>query len=856
MRLYDLKTCQMKHAFGIDMVPDFSWKLQSEEKDVLQEQYRITVESETGTVWDSGTVMSRQQSFVEYGGPGLCSCTEYRWTVEVRDSHGNTAQESACFETAFQSSSEWTAKWVGSTIPRVPVTEYKYGNTAPAVLFEKEFSLRDMPVRRARVYATSYGVYQLRVNGRRPDDREFAPEFTVYQDLMYYQTYDVTKLLNAGENRWSMYVGDGWYFSQQAGPVTGCQLERPAVLLQMEVEYADGIKEISGTDGTETCRLDRIVYSDLFQGEKQDYMLPRRESFAVEELDLGVAHLSAQPMPPVRPMRILEPVDVFTTPKGETIVDFGQLLAGRARILLQEPKGQEIQLDYFEILDAEGNYINTMFAPQKDIIVCDGNTTDYEACFTFHGFRYIRVTGMSDVRAECFRAVLLTTEKENLSTFETSDARLNRLYQNVRWSQYNNMMSIPTDCPGREKAGWTGDILIYAKTAMTNENMTPFLSSWLRNVEKNQQEDGVITITTPYTKLYDTLLHQQIQQFEDKTITGVAGWSDAVVWVPYMMYQVTGNLRVLREHYGSMKRWAEWIIRTAREKRGYLDIPEEYDQYLWNTGFHFGEWLIPNQKITPENNFELPKLSSYYIAPYFGYRTMTMMAEISAILDNGDEEFFSDMAGKMKHAIQQGLFYAGRLPEDLMGAYIIPFAFGLVPSDLKEKYEQKIVTLIHENGNCLNTGFLATPFIMDVLCNLGHEDLAHTLLWQDKCPSWMYEVDHDATAIWEGWDADEARHNGRYVSFQHYAFGCVDDWICRKIAGIDTDTPGFRHLIIRPEQDEHLTFCRRTFDSEAGCIMVGWEGDELEVTVPCNVTATVYWNEQVHDIGSGTYHFS
>lgn len=846
----------MKNAFGIDQSPYFSWKIQSEEKGVLQEKYQITVTDGTEILWDSGIIESRDQSFVDYEGPALQSRTEYTWNVQAWDNHGNNATESCTFEMAFMGNQEWSAKWIGSSIPRVPVTEYKYGNTAPAVLFEKTFSLpSEKRVKKGRIYATSYGVYRLMVNGVRPDDREFAPEFTAYQDLLYYQTYDVTKLLRSGKNDWSMYVGDGWYFSLQAGPVMEHPLERPAVLLQLEVEYEDGSKECIGTDGSETCRLDYISYSDLFQGEKQDFTLGSQKSQAVEVLNLDYSILRAQPMPPVRPMKVIEPVDIFTSPKGELIVDFGQLLAGRARFCIDEEAGTEITLEYFEVLDVEGNYLNTMFAPQKDIVVSNGTVIDYEACFTFHGFRYIRVSGMENIRKESIRAVLLTTEKENAGCFESSDARLNRLYQNVRWSQYNNMMSVPTDCPGREKAAWTGDILIYAKTALLNENMTPFLSSWMRNVEKNQLDDGVIPITSPFTKLYNRLLHEQIKEYGDDKITGVAGWSDAVVWVPYMMYQVTGNTIVLKEYYETMKKWAQWIIRRAKERPGNLGLPEEIDQYLWDTGFHFGEWLIPSRPVDGTNNFIIVKESSYYIAPYFGYQTMKMMEEIAAVLHTGDEDYFRDIADKMKNAIQQGLFYGKKLPENLMGAYIIPFAFGLVPDDLKEEYKNKIISLVEKNDNCLDTGFLATPFIMDVLCDLGRSDLAHALLWQDKMPSWLYEVDHDATAIWESWDAGEAQSSGRIVSFQHYAFGCVDDWICRKIAGIDSDVPGFRHVVIDPECDDKLSFCKRTFESEAGTITVIWEDSHLQVQIPCNATATVNWNGKKYEIGSGKYSF-
>lgn len=854
MNVYDLKVMHMENPV-IDQVPEFSWKISSEKQNVLQAAYRIVVQNGEKVLWDTGKVLSREQTFIIYEGEAFSSRETYQWEVTVWDNYGEKASASEWFETAFLSKEDWCAKWVECTIERQPASEYTFGAAYPPVLFEREFHT-DKEIESARVYATAHGVYELRVNGGKADDREFAPEFTPYDKRMYYQAYDVTKLLACGLNKLEMFVGDGWYFSTQARPVMEEYHKEPSVLYQMEIRYKDGSVQTVASDGTETCRLQYIVYSDLYQGEKQDYRIRDTRRYPVERKEYGYEFLCVQAMPPIRPVKLIPAVQVITTPAGETVVDFGQVVAGRARVMLEAPKDREITLEYFEILDENGNYLNTMFAPQKDIIISDGTRVLHEAKFTFHGFRYIRVCGLDEVRKEDFTAVLLSTEKKNKSDFKCSDERLNRLYQNVKWSQYNNMMSVPTDCPTREKAGWTGDILIYARTALLNEEMTPFLSSWLASAREDQQDDGVIRIVVPYMKLYETLMLQTVKKFGDDKVTGVAGWSDAIVWVPYDMYRMTGNRLVLKDNFEAMESWCEYFIRTAEEKRGYSNIPYEFDRYLWNTGFHFGEWLVPSRPDNTGEQYGICKESAFYIAPFFGYETLCRMKEICQVLGEKEKETrYTEIADQMKHAIQNGLLRVGLLPEYLMGGYVLAFAFGLVPEDLYSSYKNHLTELIRRNRNCLDTGFLATPFLLDTLCKIGEKGLAYELLWQNQRPSWLYEVDHGATTIWEAWDADDAKAGGRFVSFDHYAFGCVDEWICRKIAGIDSDTPGFSHVLIRPDDGKRLTYCERTYECEAGVIHTVWDEKELRVSIPCNVTATVEWDGETMEIGSGEYCF-
>lgn len=852
MRLTHLRTLHRKTPLGIDGAPEFSWRMESDTPDTLQTAYQIVVETDSGVLWDTGRVEGRAQSFIPYEGGPLPSGTSCSWTVTVWDNHGNAAESSDSFETALTGRDCWQARWIESGIPRPKNPEYRLGNQPPAVRFEKAFTLSAQPVR-ARLYATAYGVYRPMLNDQRLDDREFAPEYTVYRELLYYQTYDVTALLRQGENTFTMYVGDGWYLCPQCRPVMEDFHPMPAVLFQFVAEYADGGREIVCSDGSEMCRTGPVVYSDLFWGSKYDATLPFSQPQPVVLRDYGYDQLAAQPMPPVRPMAELPAVEVYTSPKGEVIVDFGQLVCGRARVWVDAPRGREITLSYFEQPDLDGSYLNTMFATQQDTYVSDGAPRLYESMFTFFGFRYVKVEGLDNVRKEDFTAVLLTTEKENTGFFRCSEPRLNRLYENIRWSQAGNMLSIPTDCPSREKAGFTGDIQIYAEAAMGNEDMTPFLTNYLRNLAAEQTEDGVVPMVVPHNHNYLNLTLNASKEFGDTTLTGVAGWGDAAVIVPYEMYRMTGNRLILERQFASMKAWCDYILRVAAQKRG--GQPPEIDKWLWNTGFHFGEWLIPSQKDAGPG-FEVCKLSSDYTAPMFGYRSVSLFAELCRVLGREKETaLYQGAAEHMKKAIQRGLMADGRMPAELMGAYVLAIAFGLVPEGEMERFGRHLADMVEANGRRLDTGFLATPYLLDALVKIGREDLAQAVFWQDAQPSWLYEVDHGATAMWESWFNLRKGEKPGIVSFNHYAFGCVDSWIRGYLCGITPEEPGFRKIRIEPHPGR-LKWLERRFVCEYGEIAVRAEGGKLTVAIPCNTTASVVWNGATHSVGSGTYTFT
>lgn len=839
MHLNRLRTCHRKDPIGIGNDVYFSWILESSQRNTVQSAFRIQIECGCANVFDSGKIESDQQSFAPCGA-FLQGGKEYTWFVTVWDNYGNTATAQASFETAIE---RWSASWIKSCVELPIVSQPPFWNTGGSTLFRKVFTVCGA-VKRARLYATAYGIYHAYINDTRPDDREFSPEHTVYEHILYYQTYPVEQLLHDGENVAVFEVADGWYHCPQTRQAYSEYREQHAILFQLEIEYCDGRKQTVCSDEETFCAAGNVVWSDIFLGEKQDLTVHNEFRKNAVSADIPMQNLCPQPMEPVRPIMELPAKEVYRSPKGEWIADFGQIICGRAKIFADLPRGAELVLDFFEIPDREGNYRNTMIAPQKEIFVSNGTPATYQSKFTFHGFRYARVSGIAAPNASDFTAVVLTTEKENAGRFICSDQRINRLYENIRRSQQNNMLSVPTDCPTREKAGFTGDIQIYAKTAMYNEQMIPFLSSWLCNLEKAQAANGAVPITVPETAPYIGLMKKNAADFGTQYPVGVAGWSDAAVLVPYDMYQITGNKNLLQRRYPCIKAWCDYVIKAA--KGG-----------LWEEGFHFGEWLIPSK---PHNltHRQACEDSAFYTAPIFGYISVSRTAEIAEILGEPQVSCYREIAANMKTQIGQKLITEeGVMTTDNMGAYVLMLAFDLVPQQNIKQFENKLVSLLERNGGCLDTGFLATPYILDAFTKIGRKDLAISLLMQNKCPSWLYQVEQGATAIWESWDAIVDGEEPHITSYDHYAFGCVDSWIFENIVGIRLLEPGFRCVSISPTQSGMpFDWFERSFESEYGTIEVFCHANgTLKVRIPCGVTAQIYWKDTCHTVGSGEYEF-
>ena len=686
MNLYALSVNHRANPLGInsDEQPYFGWKLKSEKPNTMQAAYRLRIYADDTVCFDSGRVETACNAFV--CGPDLLRPqTFYRWAVTVWDNHGENTTAESSFETSL-SSKAWKADWMRT--PRAYVQRKKgFGTQPPATLFRRVFTLSAAP-RRARLYATCLGVYRLTVNGKRPDMREFAPEHTSYKGLLCFQTYDLTALLHIGENVLGMEVGDGWYCCPQTQPpIDGLQPDH-TVLFQLEIENADGTHTRICSDESVLTHESAVRASDIFDGELYDARLALpgwdMPGFtaadwlpAVKDTKQSDSVLYPQFDDPVICVKELPAQCVYTSPKGETIVDFGQVIAGRARVTVDLPTGAAVTLEHFEAVDAKGNYFNNIdsamgITEQKDVFISDGTPHTFEARFTFHGFRYLRVSGVGNPIADQFVAVVLSTEKTNAGTFECSNADLNRLYQNTRWSQCANMMSIPTDCPQREKAGWTGDISLYAKTALLNEDVTPFLTQWLQSLCVDQRENGSIPFTVPDVSIYH---YAGIQMGEQTGCGGPvcsAGWGDAAVTVPMAMYEVTGNIRILEKQYDSMKGWCDYVISRARIHAPNSTLPDEVEEHLWDTGFQFGEWLVPSLAGAPQEQlFTTMATTSAYTTPIFGWLVVHKIAQAATVLGREEDAVrYQEEADKMKRAIRAALITAdGVLRYERQGAY-------------------------------------------------------------------------------------------------------------------------------------------------------------------------------------------
>ncbi|MBR4162305.1 MAG: family 78 glycoside hydrolase catalytic domain [Solobacterium sp.] len=883
MRVYDLKTLHETELLGLDTKPYFSWKMESQEKDTMQTAYQIQVYQGKDLIYDSKKKESGQSAFVTYEGIPLKSCTRYDWKVTVWDNHGNVAEGNTWFETAYFYPEDWKAVWIESSA-KVQKRKKGFGNQPAPTLFRKTFPL-ETEIISARLYITCHGIYEAYINGERVDDRSFAPEYTSYDKYLLYQVYDVTDLLRTGENAFGAVVADGWYYC----PITTMDkktAKKPhALFYQIQINTSDGKTCYICSDGKEKTSVGPVCFSDLYAGEQYDARNEKdgwnkigyddADWSQVKILKESKANLHVQTGTGVKAVKEIPAKKYYVSPKGEHIIDFGQNLAGHVRFKVNEPAGTVITLEHFETPDQEGNYFNNILGTgnigngcdQKVVYISNGKESVYEAKFSFHGFRYVKVSGMTEIHPEDFTAVAMSTANKETGTFSCSDERINRLYENTRWSQRSNMLSIPTDCPQREKAGWTGDIGIYAATSLQNEDTTGLLTRWLNSLKYDQMDSGAVPMVVPFNQTYKSLDIILKLVGGNKGDVGVAGWGDACILVPLAMYMQTGNTEVLKEHYQTMKAWCDFIIHTAAKYRGNKKISKDLDRYLWNTGFHYGEWLIPSLTKNGLSDGETMKdaiaMGKLYVPEIYGYLAMKNFSCIAELLGRQeDQKYYADMSEKMKDAFAKGVITPeGKMPADVMGSYIIPLHYGLVPEHLKKSFMEIILKKLEDNNDCLDTGFLGTPVILDTLCENGYTDKAFDLLFQDQCPSWLYEVDHGATTIWESWITSNPDGSPMAVSLNHYAFGCVDDWMFRHINGLVPLSAGYKTFRVQPVMDARITYAKRDFHSEYGLIQTEWKVNEshfeMKVTVPANTKAEIILPDNSrYEAGSGEYSFT
>lgn len=738
--------------------------------------------------------------------------------------------------------------------------------------FFRNFTLQEgKTVQRARIYAAACGIYQIELNGQPVSNTRFAPGFTRYDKTIFYQTYDVTGLLRGGKNQLQFLLADGWYKGKFGmlgiGENYGSELE---MLLQLEITYADGQVQTIGTDGQFRYAPSPYVYSDLLIGEQYDARLEgiREEGQKAVVKERGYEMLLADCAEPVRPVASLEPAAILQTPKGETVIDFGQNFAGVVQF--NAPAGTEIRLEHSEVLDKEGNFIHCVDGfnrDQTDIYICRGGETEtYCPQFTFHGFRYAKITGYpGKPEKQNVRGIVIGSDLAATGELRTSDSKLNQLQSNIFWSQRSNLLSIPMDCPQRERAGWTGDVWVYAETCCYNQDCLRFFKRWLKSVRDEQFDDGLIPIVVPYIKGYRA---PQMSAWGTHTS---AGWGDVIVWLPWVLCQVYGDVSVLEENYEAMRRWMDYVRREAESgvhlKEGADKTALERQKYLWNTNFHFGDWLYPSCKDAEgkTNMVQSAYTTKELTATAIYANSTAVMAQVSRVLQKPEEAACYEYLNRhIRQAFaEEYIDDDGKVEQDLQGLYVLALAMDLVPQEQKPKMAAHLARKIRENHNCLDTGFLSIKFLMDVLTQSGLHEQARQILFQEAPPSWLYEVKQSATTIWETWTSILPDGTPTNYSYNHYAFGCVGDWMYRNLLGIQKLSPGYREILIKPDLRFGLSNIEGSFRSVYGKISVhlqktgkGWT---IQIQTPANTTAWLELpgRERVR-LGNGTFvsHFA
>lgn len=827
-----LLTENLENPVGVDAVqPRFSWQITSDKRNTTQSAYELKVLAGKQTVWSSGKKTSEQSVQIPYSGPALESGRKYNWQVRVWDNNGRASKWSnmASFQMAKLNKSDWKAKWIE------PGYDEDHA-LRPSPLMRKKFNV-SKKIASATAYFTAHGMYEAFINGKRVGDDWFTPGWTAYKKRLQYQVYDITPLLTSGDNALGVMLGNGWYRGI-IGYANNINFygKDIALLCQIDILYADGTTESIISDGSWKCSTGEVRYSEIYNGEIQDARLKKNgwslasfddhEWDMVKQADHNMDILVATWNETVRKHETFTPVRVFKTPAGEQVIDFGQNLVGFVQMKVAGPAGTKVTLSHAEVLDKEGNFYieNLRQAKAQDIYYLKGEGSEvFEPHFTWHGFRFLKVEGYpGEIKPENFTAVALYSAMKTTGDFTSSNELINKLQHNIQWGQKGNFLDVPTDCPQRdERLGWTGDAQVFCRTAAFNMNVNSFFAKWLKDLEADQVEGKV-----PFV----------IPNVLGTGAVNSTGWADAATIAPWNMYLVYGDKRILEQQYPSMKAFVESIRKTAKND-------------LWNSGFHFGDWLF--YRPDDDNDGRAAVTDKYLIAQcFYAHSTQLLINAAKVLGKNEDEAFYSALLNKIKEAfLKEYLTPNGRLVSGTQTAYVLALNFDMFPEELREQAAQRLADNITSYNVHLTTGFLGTPYLCHVLTRFGHIDLAYSLLLQKTYPSWLYPVTMGATTIWERWDGqkpDSTFQTPDMNSFNHYAYGAIGDWMYRIVAGLDTyeDGVGYKHSRIKPYVGGGLTHASASLDTYYGKLGNSWrtEGKKLtmDVEIPANTTSTVY----------------
>jgi alpha-L-rhamnosidase len=871
-----LLTENLTNPIGLDVrQPRFSWQLSAPERGLQQTAYEIKVtRGGKEVVWSSGKISSDQSLWVPYAGTPLVSGARYYWQVRIWDNKGRGTgwSDPAWWQTAlFAPQQDYTARWISPG--------YVEPSSRPSPLFRKEFTTAKS-LESATAYITAHGLYEAQLNGRPIGDGCLQPGWTSYNKRLQYQTYDVTSLIRSGRNALGVTLASGWYrgyigFERQKD-YYGKDI---SLLLQLVIRYKDGSTETIVSDDSWKSSTGVIRSAEIYHGEtidareeKAGWALPGyddKDWSGVQVATFPKNNLVATQSEPVRKHEVFHPKGIFNSPAGDQLVDFGQNLVGRVVLKANGKAGDRIIISHAEVLDKSGNFYteNLRSARASDTFILKGGGAEvFEPRFTFHGFRYIRIEGYpGKLTTDDLQAVALYSDMAKTGYFHCSDTLINQLQHNIQWGQRGNFLDVPTDCPQRdERLGWTGDAQVFSRTAAYNMGVDNFFTKWLKDVAADQSPAGAIPFVIP------NVLGNGAS----------AGWADVGTVIPWNLYLAYGDQRVLEEQYPSMKAWVEYMRSQSRND-------------LWNTGFHFGDWLF--YRPFDDNDGRAAVTDKYLIAQCFYAHSTQLLINAARVLNKKDEAAaYEQLLKRIKAAFtREYMTPNGRLVSGTQTAYVLALQFDMLPDSLQTQAARRLADNVKDYDYHLTTGFLGTPYLCHVLSRWGYTDVAYRLLMQESYPSWLYPVKMGATTIWERWDGirpDGSFENAGMNSFNHYSYGAIGDWMYRYVAGLDTyeDGAGYKHSMIYPHPGGGLKEAEARLQTGYGELASHWRRDKdsliLDVTIPANTSSTVYIpapegglvTESGHllgnvkeikvagvgrgylmlSLGSGTYHFA
>ena len=824
--------------------PRFSFSFLSDRKDVTLKKATITIGEKS---FDA-----TRQVLVPYPYEDLEAYKEYVAHLDIEDSNGEKATKGLSFAMG-RLDDPWVGKWITDG-------DYRFieKKVSPKVMtFRKRFLLSGK-VKKAEIYSTALGIYDLLLNGKRAWDRYLAPGYTSYEHNLQYQVTDITSKLQE-ENELLVPVSGGWAVGSFVMSRTNrIYAKRQALLLEIHITYEDGRKEILGSDTSFEVSMDGpYTKADIYDGEDfdatKDYASVSFHKTTLEKVTLKPKIIAEYGLP-VHRKECLTPVLVKTMEDGSLVYDFGQNFSGVVSLHIRNArKGQAIHVRHAEILREDGHVNMALLRTAKQEIhyTCKDGEQDYQPTLTYMGFRYVEITGIRKEDIDVL-AYALYSDIEETGSFSCSDERINRLQKNIVWSSKSNFLDIPTDCPQRdERMGWTGDIALFSPVATYLFQMDALLEKWMEDLRSEQKRTGAIPTTIPH-KGYGFPL----------TFPTVACdfWGDACILVPMAMYKAYGNKDVLRRYYLTMKKYVKaclfWASLFSFGK----------NRYIWHTldFIHFGDWVAPGESMAEcQSRHKWTATASLF-------NTTSLLSQIAGILGlTADEKKYREISHKVADSYQSLLFdQDGHLKKkEFQTGYVLPLYFHMLSKDMQKKAADRLAELVRENGYKIATGFPGTPYVLFALADNGHVEEAIKMLLNTKNPSWLHEVVTGGTTIWERFDGldDNGKLNvpedgtGGMISFNHYASGAVGDFLYRRLLGLEAKEPGYKAFLVKPLLVKEIPSLKGSTLTPYGKIEIeiGRKDDKafLDVLVPTNTSCEIDFAGTKQTIGSGRYHF-